>query len=68
MKSLSFEDWLMDYFGNEHPGYDYLLDDDIPDAFADWMSNIDSDTLIRLADLYGKEKYKEGKDAFIKGL
>lgn len=68
MKSLSFEDWLMDYYCDNDPDDRHSLDDDIPDNFVDWISNIDIDTLIKLCDLYGKEKYQEGKEAFIKGL
>jgi hypothetical protein len=68
MKSLSFEDWLMDYYCSNDPDDKHSLDDDIPDAYADWISNIDIDTLIKLGDLYGKEKYKQGHDAFLNNL
>jgi hypothetical protein len=58
----------MDFFCTEHPGHDYILDDDIPDAYADWISGMDQLDLIELADKYGRYLYQKGKEAFIKGL
>jgi len=68
MKSLSFEDWLMDYYCNNDPDCRHSLDDDIPDNYGEWISNIDIDVLIKLGDQYGKEKYKQGHDAFLNNL
>ena len=68
MKSLSFEDWLMDYYCENDPDDRHSLDDDIPDAYADWISGMDQSDLIELADKYGRYLYQKGKEAFIKGL
>lgn len=50
-KYKDFEDYLQEYFMRQNP---HLLDDDIPDAFADWLSDLDTDDWLRLGDLYGK--------------
>ena len=44
-----FEDYLQECHIKENP---HLLDDDIPDAFSDWLSDLDTDEWIRLGDSY----------------
>lgn len=39
-----------------------ILDDDMPDAFDDWMSYLDVQTVVDLADDYGKKMYQEGQN------
>lgn len=65
MDLQTFESWLMDYFCENNT---FILDDDIPDGYADWISEIDQSDLIELADKYGRYLYQKGKEAFIKGL
>lgn len=46
MKKIDFEDYLQDKFIRDNP---YVLDDDIPDAFSDWISDLDPNELIEMA-------------------
>ena len=52
-----FDDFLMNVFTEETN----LLDDDIPDGFEDWIVEQDVESIMRLAELYGKQKFIEGK-------
>lgn len=50
--SRSFEQYLMEYFTANYPE---ILDDDIPDAFNDWLADdADIDTIIKLANKYAE--------------
>jgi len=51
-----FDDFLMSVFTEETN----LLDDDIPDGFEDWIVEQDKEEIMRLADIYGMEKNREG--------
>lgn len=50
-KKKDFEDFLQDKFILQNPS---VLDDDIPDAFADWIADIDPNDLIAYANEWGK--------------
>lgn len=50
--TLSFEDFLKDKHYEENPT---ILDDDLPDAFDDWLGNLDGHEYIRYADEWGKK-------------
>lgn len=50
-----FENWLMEYWA-EHDRYG-VLDDDMPDAFSDWLENSDPTELIELANKYIAKNY-----------
>ena len=52
MKYRDFEDYLCMRFMRENPTY---LDDDYPDVFNEYISEIDPTELIELADEYVKE-------------
>lgn len=53
-----FEQYLMEYFTANYPE---ILDDDIPDAFDNWLSeDADIDTIIKLGQKYSDEEYKKG--------
>ena len=52
MRYKDFEDYLMEKFIEENPEY---LDDDIPDAFANWCSEVEVDEMIERADDYAQE-------------
>lgn len=47
MKNQTFEDFLMEYHAeNEAEG---VLDDDLPDAYEGWVTNLEPDEIIELA-------------------
>lgn len=50
-KYKDFEDYLQEYHMRQNP---HLLDDDLPDAYSDWLCDLDTDDWIRLGDSYGK--------------
>lgn len=49
-----FEDFLQEKFIEGNPT---VLDDDIPDAFNDWLADLDVDELIA----YGNQYFKTGR-------
>ena len=51
-----FDDFLMSVFTEETN----LLDDDIPDGFEDWIVEQDKEEIMRLANIYGMERNREG--------
>ena len=53
MKHIDFEDFLMDYHCRTNPT---ILDDDLPDAYGDWLAELDSDDWLFLGDKYLKEQ------------
>ena len=52
MRHKDFEDFLQDKFIKKNP---MVLDDDIPDAFEDWLSEMDIQDCISYANEYRKE-------------
>lgn len=65
MQKRTFEDFLQDlcFSINSH-----VLDDDMPDYFDNWLSNLDGEDYIRYADLYGQEQFIRGMDHVIKQI
>lgn len=55
MKSATFEKWLQEHFSRLHPE---VLDDDGPDAFDNWLSELDSEEIVALGELAIKELSK----------
>ena len=53
MGCKNFEDFLQDKFIKQNPT---ILDDDIPDAFDEWLCDIEPELWIE----YGDEHKKEG--------
>lgn len=49
-KYQSFEDFLEDKHGEDYMG----TDDDMPDAYENWMSNLDVQEVIDYAEEWGK--------------
>ncbi len=47
-----FENYLMDIHGTGYIG----TDDNMPDAFEDWLQNLDIDTLIEYGNGYGRKE------------
>lgn len=54
-----FEDFLADKFSISEGGY--ILDDDWPEAFEDWIQQLDISDVIKWADEYAASK-TQGKD------
>jgi len=52
---MTFEEYLQKQFMRVQPG---ILDDDLPDAFDAWLSNLQADDFIRFGDEYAKELTK----------
>lgn len=55
--SQSFEEYLMSYHAENYP----TLDDLLPEAFADWICEVDPDTIIELAEKWHKQELKREK-------
>jgi hypothetical protein len=47
MENKTFEDFLMEYHAENN--YD-VLDDDFPDAYAAWVSELEPDEIMELAE------------------
>lgn len=45
-----------------------VLDDDMPDAFDNWLSNLDGEEYIRYADKYGKDCYEDAQSNLRKAM
>ncbi len=52
IKHKGFEDWLMDYYAMNDGRC--VLDDDMPDAFNDWLCDLDIDEWLKLGDKYAE--------------
>ena len=50
-KEIDFENWLMEYHCEQNPE---LLDDMLPDCFADWVTELDADTWMELGNKYAQ--------------
>jgi hypothetical protein len=57
MKLPTFEEFLEERHAENFP---MLLDDDMPDHFADWLGTLDGEDYIKYAEAYGKEAYNLG--------
>lgn len=49
MKEYGFEDYLEEVFNEQNPG---ILDDDLENAFDNWLSQLDGEEYIRYADTF----------------
>jgi len=47
----TFEQYLQQQFGEQEP---QVLDDDLPDAFDQWVTELDVETLIIYGDAYAR--------------
>ena len=57
MDTSTFERYLQDIHALNYHG----LDDDMPDAFDNWISELDGEDFINYADKYGELKFKDGQ-------
>jgi hypothetical protein len=64
MTFKNFEDYLQNKHGANYAG----LDDDMPDKFDTWLSELDGEEYINFADEYGAIKMLEGKEFILEGL
>ena len=55
----SFEDYLQAQHAKDYHG----LDDEMPDAFDGWLTNLDGEMYIKYADDYSLIKYEDGYKA-----
>ena len=60
----TFEDFLRDWHGKDYIG----TDDDMPDAYDAWSSELDIEMMERLGNIYGKEMFLRGMDHAIQVL
>jgi len=65
MKTRTFEDFLQDFHASLYP---MVLDDDGPDHFDNWLTELQADDYIRYADLYAEERFLAGMDHVIKQM
>lgn len=67
MNDRKFEDFLQDmcFKLNDDQG---ILDDDMPDFFDHFMSNLDINDVLRWADLFAQERFLAGMDRCLKQL
>lgn len=56
MKPQKFTSFLEEVHAEEYHG----LDDDMPDAFDSWVSNLDGEEYIKFAEAYGKKQFIAG--------
>lgn len=62
MKNQTFEQFLQDIHFQLFP---MILDDDLPDAFEDWIAEIDVEKVLEWGNLYGKQQYLIGKEEIL---
>lgn len=65
MKKQTFEQFLEKLCFDINPT---VLDDDMPDFFDNWLSEVNVDDIIRWGDLYGQSQYIEGMDSALKQM
>jgi hypothetical protein len=58
MKPQKFEDFLKDWHAEQYTG----TDDDMPDAFDDWLGDLESESWINLGDVFAEKQRKELTD------
>ncbi len=63
MKPQTFEDYLNDRFVAMNP---QVLDDDMPDAFETWLSELQIDFIMSFAEMYGAQQFLAGKEQTLK--
>lgn len=60
----TFEDYLKDVHAVNYMG----IDDNMPDQFDNWLSQLDGEEYITYADRYGNEQYITGKQEILKAI
>lgn len=52
----TFEDFLKDWHAKDYTG----TDDDMPDAYAEWLEDLEIDTWLSLGQVWGREQQIRG--------
>lgn len=65
IKERGFEDFLKDMHMRAEPT---VLDDELPDAFEHWFTNLNADEYMKLGNLYGREQRIVGAEKMSKHL
>ncbi len=66
MKYKEFEDYLKEVFEKDFA--ERVLDDDLNDAYDNWVCGLDGEELIHYADKYAEIKYKEGQEQMYESM
>jgi len=53
----TFEDYLKDLHLSDEP---MTLDDDLPDAFENWLENLSQEFILKMAQNWGETEYSKG--------
>ena len=56
-KERKFEEYLQEFHCELFPS---ILDDDLPDHYENWISNLEIEDIVRLANLHGRHQYLAG--------
>ena len=56
---MTFEEYLEQIHAEDYTG----LDDDMPDRFDSWLTDLQVDDLMTYAQEWGDTRYKEGREA-----
>lgn len=66
MTKIDFNNFLMDKHAEDYQG----VDDDMPDDFENWLSQLNTDDIIKYADEYGEEQEEKyfRKDFYIQSI
>jgi len=59
MKNQTFEQFLMDLCFDINPT---ILDDDMPDYFENWLTEIEAEDYLKWGELYGRSQFLAGKE------
>lgn len=62
---MTFEDFLQDWFLQLYPE---VYKDQLEDKFDAWLSNLDGEEYIKLAKIFGKQRYLDGKAEILNNL
>ena len=61
----TFEKYLEEICFKINPA---VLDDDMSDFFDNWLGKLDGEDYIRYAELFGQERYLEGKEDLLENI
>lgn len=62
---MTFEDYLKEVCFKINPS---VLDDDMPDFFDNWLSDLEGEDYTRYAELFGQEMYLKGKEDLLENI
>lgn len=56
MKKDTFEDYLQDRHADQYTG----LDDEMGEDFDDWLADLDTELILKYADIYAEKRFIAG--------